>query len=80
MTIREIVSCRAVRACARSGHLVELDPKSRCLPFPFSLLVPVDFPFSLFGLASFPFSLVSMIYKVFKVYIVFRKCIKCIKC
>ena len=44
----EIVSFRScARACARSGCLVEFDPKSWRLPFPFSL----------FGLASFPFSL-----------------------
>ena len=50
---REIVSCRAVRgvrACARSGCLVEFGLKCGCRPFPFSLLAPGGFPFSLVGL------------------------------
>ena len=52
------VSCRVcVRACARSGCLVELDRKRGCLPFPFSLFGARSFPFSLFGATSFPFSL-----------------------
>ena len=62
---REIVSCRAVRAvlacvraCARSGCLVELHRKIGCFPFTFSLFALLACPFSLFGLVSFPFSLV----------------------
>ena len=48
---REIVSCRAVRgvrACARSGCLVEFGLKSGC--WPFSLLAAGGFPLSLVGL------------------------------
>ena len=45
----EIVSFRLVRAClragARSGCLVEFEPKSRDLPFPFSLMPCRAFPF-----------------------------------
>jgi hypothetical protein len=48
---REIVSCRAVRACvracARSGCLVEIKLKFTCAPFPFSLFSQEAFPFPL---------------------------------
>ena len=42
---REIVLCRFVRACTRSGCLVEFDLKGGCRPFPFPFLPFWAFPF-----------------------------------
>ena len=71
-TNREIVSCRAVRACVRACArfccLVELSRKRSCLPFLFSLLGLASFPSSFFGLASVLFSLVWVMYKVYEEY------------
>ena len=57
---RQKVSCRAVqcvRACGRSGCLVEFDFKRPCPHVPFSLVGAPSFPFSLLGATSFPISL-----------------------
>ena len=48
-----VVPC--VRACARSGCLVELDLKSRCHNFPFPLFGAPSFPFPFLGRRAFPF-------------------------
>lgn len=52
----EIVPCRAcVRACTRSGCLVELDLKNPCHHVPFSLRGRRASPFPFFGRRGFPF-------------------------
>ena len=52
---REIVSCRAVCACVRSGCLVESDLKSPCPIFLFPFMGRRAFPFPFLGRRAFPF-------------------------
>ena len=53
-----------VRACARSGCLMEFDPKRARLPFPF--------PFGGAELSLFPCERMYKVYKVYEVYKVYK--------
>ena len=78
------VSCRAsmrafVRACARSGCLVEFDLKRGCRYFCFSLLGRRAFPFSLGGAELSLFPCENDVENCMK-FIKCKKCIECIQC